>query len=230
MKEHLEESTSKYKDPANNEPFMDNYVFFPISDLLVTPLRNLGMTPNGVTVLSSLFQLYTIILISVDKIEYACVVYFIGYLLDCVDGNMARKYNMGSKYGMTLDMVSDVVLNIALILYIMHKKGLNSYVIALIVLSYMANTYCGINEALITHNTTQTDNFYAKKEKEFENEHYLLADMYLLIMKGIYNNYKFIFPTYNEEKLNKLIRILKEFGPGNFITVVIYVIYSNFKK
>jgi hypothetical protein len=59
---------------------------------------------------------------------------------------------------------------IALILYIMHKKGLNSYVIALIVLSYMANTYCGINEALITHNTTQTDNFYSKtfslQEKE----------------------------------------------------------------
>jgi hypothetical protein len=34
----------------------------------------------------------------------------------------------------------------------------------------------------------------------------------------------------DEEKLNKWLRVLKEFGPGNFIMVIIYVIYSNFKK
>jgi hypothetical protein len=117
MKEHLEESTSKYKDPENNEPFMDNYVFFPISDMLVTPLRNIGLTPNGVTLLSTVFQLYTIALLNVGKVEYASMSYFIGYTLDCVDGNIARKYNMGSKYGMILDMVSDNIVTLSLLIY-----------------------------------------------------------------------------------------------------------------
>ena len=230
MKEHLEESTSKFKDPANNEPFMDNYVFFPLSDSLVTPLRNVGLSPNGVTILSTIFELYTIVLISVGKIEYACASYFIGYLFDCVDGNMARKYNMGSKYGMALDMVSDNVVNTALIIYILHQKGLNPSMAVVLILVYLLSISQGINEAVASYKTSKSDNFYAKKQKEFEGEDYLLADMYLSIIDGIYNNYKFLFPTYDEEKLNRWLRVLKEFGPGNFIMVIIYVIYSNFKK
>ena len=226
MKEHLEESTSKYKDPVNNEPFMDNYIFFPISDMLVTPLRNLGLTPNGVTLLSTVFQLYTIALLSVGKVEYACMSYFIGYTFDCVDGNMARKYNMGSKYGMALDMVSDNVVSISLLTYTIHQKGINLYIIGIIGLIYLLSISTGINEAIAIHKINNSDNFYAKKLKEFENDSYLLSDVYLLIIKSVYNNYRFLFPTYDEEKLNKWLKVLKEFGPGNCVIITIFVIYK----
>jgi len=229
MKEHLEESTSKYKDPSNNEPFMDNHLFFPLSDLLVTPLRNTGLTPNGITLLSSIFQLYTIVLLSEGKVEFACISYFIGYLFDCIDGNMARKFNMGSKYGMALDMVSDNVVNIILAFYIIYNKGINVYIAGLLVASYLLGVCTGINEALSSYKTTKSDNFYAKKQKEFEHESYLIADIYLLIIKNIYNNYKILFPTYDENLLNSRLYLLKEFGPGNFAIGMIAMLYFTWK-
>jgi len=228
MKEHLEESTSKYKDPYNNEPIMDNYVFFPLSDLLVSPLRNVGLTPNGVTLISSIFQLYTIVLLSVGKVEYACISYIIGYLFDCIDGNMARKYNMGSKYGMALDMVSDNITNLSLILYIIYQKGINIYIIGIILFTYLLSICTGINEAISSHNVSKSDNFLAKKQNEFKNESYFISDLYLLIIKSVYYNYKFIFPEYNEEKLKVWLRMLKEFGPGNYAIFITYILYKNF--
>jgi hypothetical protein len=230
MKEHLEESTTKFKDPEINESFTDNYIFFPISDKLVTPLRKLGLTPNGVTLLSFLFQLYTIPLLSLGKVEYACLSSFIGYILDCVDGNMARKYNMGSKYGMALDLVSDNISHFLIILFFVYHKGINLSLVLIIVLTYLLLSWNGIIDALTTHRTQQTDNFYNVKQKDFENEDYLLAKMYLNMYKTIYDNYKFLFPNYDEQKLNKWLKILKEFGPGNFMTLLIYILYINFKK
>lgn len=88
MNEHLEESTSKYENPEMYESFTDVNIFFPVSDLLVIPMRNLGLTPIGITLISFLFQLYPVILLNAGKVEYACISSFLGYLFDCVDGNM----------------------------------------------------------------------------------------------------------------------------------------------
>jgi hypothetical protein len=230
MKEYLEDSTSKYKDPFQYESFTDVNIFFPISDILVTPFRKLGLTPNGVTLLSAIIRLYSIFLLSINQIEYACVFLIVGYLFDCVDGNMARKYNMGSKYGMTLDLVSDVFVLSSILLYILYDKGFNWQVSGIIIIGYLAGICCGINDAITLYNTSKTDNFYAQKQEELKNESYLLADLYLYIMKGEYNNYKLLFPTYDHNTLHKWIRILKEFGPGNAMCIFAYLVYNLYKK
>jgi phosphatidylglycerophosphate synthase len=153
-----------------------------------------------------------------------------GYLFDCIDGNMARKFNMGSKYGMALDMVSDNITSVSLLLYIIYQRGMNIHIIGLIVVTYLLGICTGINDAISSHNATQSDNFYAKKLNEFKDESYFLADYYLLIIKSMYSNYKFLFPEYNKEKLKTWLKILKEFGPGNFTIFFTYVIYHNFKN
>jgi len=231
MKEHLEESTSKYENPNTYEAFTDINIFFPISDILVTPLRELGLTPNGVTLLSAVFRLFSIFLLSVNQVEYACLLLIIGYLFDCIDGNMARKYNMGSKYGMALDLVSDVLILGALGLYILYDKGFNWQFIVYGIISYMSTLWSGMNDAITYYKLTKSDNFYARKQEEFKNESYLLADIYLLFIKGQYNSYKSLFPSYDNTKIHNWIYTIKEIGgPGNMMFIIVYLIYSLYRE
>jgi phosphatidylglycerophosphate synthase len=231
MIEHLESSTTKYEDASKYESFADNYIFFPISDLLVTPLRKIGLTPNNVTILSSLFTLSTIYFLHINKIEYACAMYFIGYLLDCVDGNMARKYNMGSKYGMALDMLSDQITTIILLAYILLTKEFKNYwlLLVIIILMFLCSISVSIAEAFASYKKTGTDNFYKNKEEELAGENAKIYKLYLHTNKISYNMYKTLFPNYNEEKLMKYMSLLKEFGPGNanlFGIGVLYYLYT----
>jgi hypothetical protein len=230
MKEHLEVSTSKYEDPGEYESFADNYLFFPISDLIVTPLRKIGLTPNNVTILSTLISLSSIYFLSINKIDYACGAYLVGYLLDCVDGNMARKYNMGSKLGMALDMVSDQFSSLVIFIYILYTKGFNNWYIPAILLTvYLCSISFPITEALSCYKKNGTDNFYKIREDEMQGENGLIFKLYLATYKGIYNNYKLYYPTYDEEKLLKNLKIFKNFGPGNttiFLTMLLYNLYS----
>jgi hypothetical protein len=227
MKEHLSDSSTKYEDPGKYESFLDNNLYFPLSDLLVTPLRTIGLTPNNVTILSSLFTLSTIYLLHIEKIEYACLSYFMGYLLDCVDGNMARKYNMGSKYGMALDLVSDQVTHYILLGYIIYSKGYNNwYLLSLLILGYLCCISVGITEAKDSVKKTNSDNFYKIKEEEVKDEKAFIFKFYLSIYKGIYNNYKFLFSEYNENKVSKYLLLLKEFGPGNMNILAIILLYN----
>jgi len=230
MKEHLETSTSKYEDPGKYESFFDNYLYFPISDLLVTPLREIGLTPNNVTIISTLFSLSVIYFLSINEIEYACIALSIGYLLDCVDGNMARKYNMGSKYGMALDMVSDHLASIITLGYIIYVKGYNNwYMPGFILIAYLCSISFSITEALSCYKKNGTDNFYKIREDEMKDENGLIFKIYLHTYKGLYNNYKLHFPTYDEEKLLKYLEIFKNFGPGNtniFSIILLYNLYT----
>ena len=35
--------------------------------------------------------------------------YLLGYIFDCIDGRLARKYDLGSSEGAAMDLVSDVI-------------------------------------------------------------------------------------------------------------------------
>jgi hypothetical protein len=41
-----------------------------------------------------------------------------------------------------------------------------------------------------------------------------------------YSSYRTIFPTYDENKINKLLDVFKEFGPGNYNLLVTFVIFN----
>jgi hypothetical protein len=231
MKEHLEESTSIFEHPEQYESFMDINIFFPISSVLATPLRKLGMTPNGITVLSGLIRLYVIFLLSVNKVEYACLFLIIGYTFDCVDGAMARKYKMGSNYGMVFDLVSDTVILGLITLYILIDKGINWQTIGIIIVGCSQIIWSFICPAITSYKTLGTDDFYTKKQEELKDESYLLSDVYLYLMKNQYNNYKLLFPTYDHDKLHKWITIIKELGgPGNAMCILSYLMYNLYKQ
>jgi hypothetical protein len=181
-----------------------------------------------VTYLSTLFSFLSIYYFSLDNRTYACITYLIGYLLDCVDGKMARKYKMTSTFGMALDLVSDNTSNVVLLAFLIQKYGIeNYYVILLIFMSYMISISYGLNEAIDSYKKTGNDNFLEKKQKELQSEKDILYDLYLLIIKISYQSYKIFFPTYEEKKIYDWLKILKHFGPGNycllFSAILLYI-------
>ena len=226
-KDSYVDNDQKYGDDAKFESLADNYIFFPIANQLVAPMHNVGLTPNMVTLMSTSLTFLSLYYLYINEKPYACIAYFLGYLLDCVDGKIARKYNMGSKLGMALDLVSDNFTNIALIAYITSTKGYFTwYTPVLIFMTYMIGLSYGLNEAIACYKANKNDNFYERRLDELKTESGLIYDLFLLITNGSYNIYKICFPTYDEKRIEKWLAILKHFGPGNFCIAMIFIIIS----
>ena len=212
----------KYGDDSIYESWADNDIFFPLSDKLVTPLRDIGLTPNSVTYLSTACTFLSIYYLSIKKVNYAASAYFLGYLLDCVDGRMARKFKMSSQYGMMIDLVSDNVTNLALFSFIIYKHGfLNWFVPILFFMTYMLGLSYGINEAISSYKATGNDNFFAIRQNEIGETDNILHNTFLLVTGLSYKTYKQFFPEYNEERIKKWLTLIKHFGPGNYCLFVI---------
>ena len=237
----------KYGDDKIKEAVTDIYLFFPISDIIMEPMHNVGFKPNHVTFLSTLFTIIGVSFFYYDNIYLAVTFYSLGYIMDCLDGRMARNYNQGSTLGMILDTVSDNIANIPLIIMFLCKTissfnygicGKRKIFLFLLVLSvtYIFSAVFGINEAIESYEKTKDDNFYQYKIKLLKKEGYdktVIGKLFLFIYKQSYGSYRYLVP----EKLNtkslpelksKLLK-LKEFGPGNynvFMMMMMYL-YSN---
>jgi hypothetical protein len=219
---------AKYGDDKMFESWADINIFFPLSVNLVDPLYNMGLTPNMITISSTIFTFLSIYYLHIGNRPYAFSAYLFGYILDCVDGRLARKYSMGSDVGMALDCTSDNVSNALLFTYIIFNRPMNWVtggslsVIAL--MSFLLSLSYGLNEAISSMNETGNDNFYEKRVKQLEGKgcgyEKGLFSLFLLITKSSYQTYKLFFPEYNKEKIFKWLKILKHFGPGNYCLLI----------
>ena len=226
----------KYGDDEKFESWTDLNIFAPIAKKMVDPLHDLGMTPNMVTLTSTVFTLSSIYFLHIGNKELTVFSYIFGYLLDCVDGRMARKYNLGSNIGMALDCVSDNISNFILFIYILSTRPYNQQTIVfmaiLFFISGMLSLSYGLNEAVSAYEASKnseciSDNFYKRrvnqlKDTELTNTWYetILYSIFLLINKLSYTSYRSYFPEYDKQKIYKKLKTLKHFGPGNYCIVV----------
>ena len=219
--------TSKYGDDEIYESFTDNYIFFPIADKLLEPFKSLEMTPNQITYLSTIFTLLSIYYIHINDNIKATGTYLIGYILDCLDGKYARKYNMGSQYGMVIDTVSDNISNLLLLLLLIKKNGINRSIMLMLFMMFMLSISYGLNEAISSYKATGNDNFLERRIKELSDKEGLIYKLFLQIMSISYRTYRMIFPKYDENKINNYLKLLKEFGPGNYTLMVAIILYNS---
>jgi len=212
----------KYGDDIIFESWCDLHIFNPIADKLIDPLREMGLTPNHITYLSTFCTLLSVYYVSIKECRYGACAYFIGYLLDCVDGRMARKYNMTSNYGMMIDLVSDNVTNLILILYLSYEFGFLHWAVLFILFkTYLLSIGYGLNEAIYSFKATGNDNFHLRRKEQLKDTSGLLKDTFLLVNQLSYQTYKTIFPNFTNETAHKWLPIVKEFGPGNYAAGVI---------
>ena len=214
---------SKYGDDELHEPWADVNIFFPIASKLVDPLYNLGFTPNMVTITSTIFTFLSIYFLHLDKKIHAVLSYIIGYILDCVDGKMARKYSMGSDLGMVLDATSDIISQSFLFGYLFltrkfYTKNIIFFTI-IILMTYIFSISYGLNEAIASYEATGSDNFYERRKKQLKGKACGLEKplyyLFLKITEFSYKSYRSCFPTFNKEEIYSKLKSLKHFGPGN---------------
>ena len=74
------------------------------------------VTPNMITGLSLLLGISSGVSMYYDKYKLAALLNFLAYFFDCVDGHLARKFDMVTVFGDYFDHYSDLV-KFGIILY-----------------------------------------------------------------------------------------------------------------
>ena len=88
----------------------------PIIELGAEFLLKLKLTPNNVTILALLLGVSTSIFLYFDMQIIAVTLLWVSGYLDAVDGAMARRSNSSSSFGTLLDIVSDRIVEVSIVL------------------------------------------------------------------------------------------------------------------
>lgn len=213
-------------DKIYESPF-DTYIFIPIAEKLVDPCYNIGLTPNMVTTLSKIFETLAIFFVIILANKLACLTYLVGYIFDCVDGRLARKYNMCSNFGMMYDFNSDMIAHFILFLVLLTKNGFYfSHVFLLFIIIQPGNMWYGLVQAINAVSKHHNDNFYEHLQVQLKNEKpEWFVKMFLMFHKSAYDNYKLLLSTYDDKKAHEYMKILQYLGPGTpvmFITLILF--------
>lgn len=88
----------------------------PIIELGAKFLLKLKLTPNNVTILALLLGVSTSIFLYFDMQIIAVILLWVSGYLDAVDGAMARRTNSSSSFGTLLDIVSDRIVEVSIVL------------------------------------------------------------------------------------------------------------------
>lgn len=88
----------------------------PIIELGAEFLLKLKLTPNNVTILALLLGVSTSIFLYFDMQIIAVTLLWVSGYLDAVDGAMARRSNSSSTFGTLLDIVSDRIVEVSIVL------------------------------------------------------------------------------------------------------------------
>ena len=119
---------SRYKDISKYRKSFDiftNLLYYPIASYICAILSYTRITPNGITTLAILSELFAIYLIMLDFVYYIIPIVILlqfGWIFDLMDGLMARYKKLGfydsvksSNKGYYLDSVSDHILKFMII-------------------------------------------------------------------------------------------------------------------
>lgn len=102
----MSEDTGIKIAPEYHNP-VDSFFYIIIKAINPT-FWKLGITPNMITTLSLITSVSGVWLFYQQKmLTLAAILFYIGYLFDCQDGYMARKYNLVTKFGDYYDHISD---------------------------------------------------------------------------------------------------------------------------
>lgn len=186
------------KIPRELENPIDN-IIIDIADILNPFFYKLKFTPNILTSISLILGIISILLIHRKKYYLGSVIFFISYMFDCFDGNMARRYNMVSDFGDLYDHISDLIKVIFFLYIIFSSEDIN--VTKKKILIYIVFTF-GI--LMLWHLGCQ--------EKQYKNQKNS--------SKSVLNNFEFLC------KKKSYIKISKYFGCGSLVLILsFYIIY-----
>lgn len=112
-----------HKIPSKFENPVDNMIYYFV-EFLAPVFYKMGFTPNMITTLGNICTLIFIYYFLKKEFTFSAIFFFLSYFFDCLDGYVARSYNMTSEFGDFYDHISDGLKTIIFILLLikMNKK------------------------------------------------------------------------------------------------------------
>lgn len=140
------------KSPREVESPITTFTFLNGCQAVVEKFHECGLSPNDITVLSTIFKLLSIYLVLKRHPILAAVAYLTAYFFDCLDGVSARRYNACTALGDVIDHVSDLFGFIGIMIAIMITYPMNRWWFLLLFFALFGTTmHMGLNEEFIAH-------------------------------------------------------------------------------
>ncbi len=202
------------------ENYIDRKLYRPLGFLIANALRNTGITPNTITIISIFFGVlggfffhypYSITFALLGILALICA-----NILDCVDGQLARLTGIKSEIGRILDGFAGDIWFACIYLAFAYRLNIqfNTWLFTIVI---VISAISHINQAALTDYYKTLHLFFISEDKgkEFENSTEVRA-RYEAMPKGIskFFSYFYIFYTKNQEKetpkLQALLRLIRE--------------------
>ena len=100
---------------------LDKYITYPIAKAIAPFLFNIGIKPNHVTISNIFFRIFILNRMINNNLNNLLYFLIFSHFLDCLDGTIARKFNLVSKFGKFIDQLSDKIFWGCTILLTLYK-------------------------------------------------------------------------------------------------------------
>ena len=100
------------KLPFHLESPVDNAIMY-IIEYIAPFVYSIGLTPNMITSLGNICTVFFVYFFLENRYFLSALFFFLAYVFDCLDGYIARSYNMTTKFGDLYDHTSDFLKMIA---------------------------------------------------------------------------------------------------------------------
>jgi phosphatidylglycerophosphate synthase len=145
------------KLPLHLENPVDNSIYYIIEKIEKT-VYSVGLTPNMLTTIGNIFTIIFVYLFLKKKYVLASFAFFMSYFFDCLDGYIARSYNMVTIFGDYYDHISDFtkLLITSYLLISRVKMNMNSLILLLITLIMLTFTLFFFNNQEIYYGNPES--------------------------------------------------------------------------
>lgn len=227
------------------EEILDLLIYRPISFIIVKLIYKFKITPNQISLLSMFFGIVTGLLFAFGFYLYGAITLFVSNVFDCVDGQLARLKNNGTKIGRIIDGAIDYVTGASVFVGLGMSLSVNSgdYFITWIVVilaavsrvlqnfffDYYRNEYLAYVYNKVANLEDEIREFKDEKKrleavrgKKFER---FLIDIYIKyskLQRKSNNREALIIPPEEYKKANKFIlRLWSWLGSTTHLTLII---------
>jgi hypothetical protein len=97
-----------YETRKRRDSWWTVYFVDPVACRVALPVANrTRMTPNGLTVFSLVLGMVSAACFAMDRLVAGAFMFYLSFMIDCVDGKIARLKGTGTPFGLWLDYVGD---------------------------------------------------------------------------------------------------------------------------
>lgn len=188
---------NKYEDPEYVLPL--EWALYENVCPVLAPIAHetLGLVPNKITTISNIFGILSVIFLYKNNYIIFFICSLIRQILDALDGYVARKYNIFSKWGDIYDHVSDAIMYTLVILIFISKiktKNRSFILLPLLLFSIFIFSDRVLRSECINKKIEHVCSTHEEKKKIMTKTRYLsfmemkiLINLYIILMLKYFN-------------------------------------------